>query len=109
MSQRVLPIDIQKKMAEARYSVAVKDIAFMMAHDIRSPLAALESIMTRVDFGSQSKSISTLINRIQGVAAELLRIARHGLKDSELNGRILEQLRSRDLHALVNSVVKKSA
>lgn len=95
MSREIIQKNIELK-ATARHEETIK-VSRQLAHDIRSPLSALESILEDVKFQSHSKEdiFNKAIGRVQNIANNLLGV----------EGR--NELKTLKIHEAINEIISE--
>lgn len=97
--RRVLRLEVQNSLVEAEREIAIGRLASQVAHDIRSPLAALDTVLDDVSQLPEDKRvlIRAAAGRIRDIANNLL--------DKNKTGAIGEPDAARLLSSLVDSVI----
>ncbi len=79
--------DFQNQLLEAEKNRAIIDLSRQVAHDIRSPLTALNFLVASLDDINQEKKdfAKLAIRRIEGIADELLKKSKHDAPTTKID------------------------
>lgn len=103
--------DSLEKNAQLRTAAALGSLAVQVAHDIRSPLTALEVIAADSGLSPDAHNVMHLaLARIQGIANDLLQRDRDTLSpesESEAEQLVVKDLRRSSLNAIIESIFEE--